>query len=226
MFLPATCNLSKLKHTIESARSIPESHPIIIVLFHGYDFVEVDRVKGSFTYQDFLSLLSWIRTQNDVSFLNIDQATKVIDDLSYLRLIKYKSFIKAFSLLPSFLQPSKYRVYLSQNISDELKIKFWVITLIFYFLLFVLIFCTSICAIKFLIQKTNLHTSFLKYTFIALVILLSIGFYIISFRGPMGHKRAIIIVILFGMCISIWVLLRTKPKNICQLKEIHKRLSR
>jgi len=45
-FVPATCDLFELRQTVESARRVPDRQPVIVVLFHEYDFLEIDKKTG------------------------------------------------------------------------------------------------------------------------------------------------------------------------------------
>jgi predicted deacetylase len=65
-FVPATCDVIRLRQAVDHARSAPDKAPAIIVLFHPYDFTEVDRHQGLFTFEGFLGVLDWLVKQQDV----------------------------------------------------------------------------------------------------------------------------------------------------------------
>lgn len=86
-FLPATCGLSRLRDAVSAVRASSDTQPLIVVLFHQYDFKEVDKKRGKITYQEFSYLLTWLKSQKDIRLLSIKQATKAIDDLSALKIV-------------------------------------------------------------------------------------------------------------------------------------------
>ncbi|MFA5393859.1 MAG: DUF2334 domain-containing protein [Candidatus Ratteibacteria bacterium] len=74
-FRPERCGPNKLRDKIKSARCTWGTHPVIIVLFHAFEFLEVDKKRGNITYQDFDKLLSWIASQKDIRVQTIGQLT-------------------------------------------------------------------------------------------------------------------------------------------------------
>jgi peptidoglycan/xylan/chitin deacetylase (PgdA/CDA1 family) len=107
-FLPATCGLGSLKDAIESSRISSQSNPLIVVLFHDYDFIEIDEKYGTINYEEFIELLSWSISQEDVHVLSVNQAVKTIADLSSERFIADKWIVRISRFLPLFLQKEEY----------------------------------------------------------------------------------------------------------------------
>lgn len=89
-FLPASCGLSELREAVGAARTSLDNQPVIVVLFHAYDFREIDRKRGKTTFREFCDLLDWLKAQRDIRLLSISQATHVIRDLSGNRLLLAK----------------------------------------------------------------------------------------------------------------------------------------
>lgn len=90
-FLPYSCNLFGLRDAVKKSRTSPEPQPVIVVLFHEYDFKEINETRGRITYQEFYGLLNWVTSQEDVRLLSISQATRTIDDLSAKRFLMHAS---------------------------------------------------------------------------------------------------------------------------------------
>lgn len=82
-FLPYSCNLSEVREAVKASRTSSDPQPVIVVLFHEYDFKEINKKRGRITYSEFFALLNWLKSQNDVRLLSINQATQVIDDLRF-----------------------------------------------------------------------------------------------------------------------------------------------
>ncbi|HSW64474.1 MAG TPA: glycosyltransferase [Dissulfurispiraceae bacterium] len=66
-FLPCTCSIPNIKEAVASCRDVADSTPVIVVLFHEYDFLEVNQEKGCITFDQFLDLLDWLSRQSDVA---------------------------------------------------------------------------------------------------------------------------------------------------------------
>lgn len=64
--LPATCRLTELWEAVAQARRLADPSPTVVALFHPYDFVEADRVRGKMSLSDFASTLDWILSQEDL----------------------------------------------------------------------------------------------------------------------------------------------------------------
>ena len=102
--LPNTCFLLQLRDAVKAARTSSSSQPLIVVLFHEYDFKEIDEKRGSIHYQEFSDLMNWLKFQKDVQLLSISQATTLINDLGAKRFLLNKRHRFLNSLLPSLLQ--------------------------------------------------------------------------------------------------------------------------
>ncbi|MGB7217915.1 MAG: DUF2334 domain-containing protein [Vicinamibacterales bacterium] len=102
-FIPATTDLGGLRIAVESARTLSDPQPLIVVLFHPTDFLEVDANQGSVTYQEFVDSLEWLTGQPDVDVMSMSQAGKVVNDLSARR---FREFTDRFllRLVPPMLQ--------------------------------------------------------------------------------------------------------------------------
>jgi hypothetical protein len=99
-FLPSTTDLVHLRDAVQAARQTSDPQPIVVVLFHAYDFQEVDGERGVLTYPAFVDLLRWLNAQEDIHFLSVGQAAEVIDDLSPLRYQANKQNYELSRLLP------------------------------------------------------------------------------------------------------------------------------
>jgi peptidoglycan/xylan/chitin deacetylase (PgdA/CDA1 family) len=84
-FLPATCELTGLEKAVRKARHHGSGNLIIVVLFHGYDFKEVDRHRGSTTFERFYALLDWVAARDDVAVRSIGDLLHDGTDLSLER---------------------------------------------------------------------------------------------------------------------------------------------
>ena len=135
-FLPATCNLSQLRDAVRVARSSSEARPIIVVLFHSYDFREVNEKRGNTTYQEFPDLITWLKSQGDVRFLAISQAAKVINDLNADRFLLNVSVHSMLNLLPSFLREGHGSQYVTDATASATLLELRLCVGFFYLAIF------------------------------------------------------------------------------------------
>ncbi|MFX0195031.1 MAG: hypothetical protein ACFFCW_02820, partial [Candidatus Hodarchaeota archaeon] len=118
----------QLRDAVKAARTSSDIQPVIVVLFHEYDFKEINEKLGSITYQEFSDLLNWLKSQGDVRLLSISQATKVINDLSVNRFLFNKrnhSLSRLSRLLPSSLQEEEsITLYRESHVLPKILLKF------------------------------------------------------------------------------------------------------
>jgi peptidoglycan/xylan/chitin deacetylase (PgdA/CDA1 family) len=55
--VPATCGLATLRDSVAAARHARRSSPVVVVLFHRFDFVEIDRKRGVVSWEKFKALI-------------------------------------------------------------------------------------------------------------------------------------------------------------------------
>lgn len=104
-YLPHTTDLGQLQDAVEIARKSSDMQPVIVVLLHPYDFLEVSEERGSITFPVFSYLVNWVTSQSDVRILSIDQATKTISGLDANR---FQLNIQNCSRIVQYL-PSTFR---------------------------------------------------------------------------------------------------------------------
>jgi len=74
-FLPATCSIAQVRDCVDTARADLDRQPVVVMLFHEYDFKEVDERRGRTTFQEFSALVAWIDNQPDVRLRSIRQVS-------------------------------------------------------------------------------------------------------------------------------------------------------
>lgn len=85
--LPATCHLSRLRLAITEARPFIRLSPIFVVLMHHYDFSETGNCKATTNLYDFEKLLEWIKLQEDVQMLTLNDIAAIITPEQCLRVL-------------------------------------------------------------------------------------------------------------------------------------------
>ena len=89
-YVPATCTLECVKSAICWSRFTRDPSPLIVGLFHPYDFSKTARPKPM-TTDKLRHLLQWIKRQKDVAVLTIAGLNARGDDLSGQRLHRYRA---------------------------------------------------------------------------------------------------------------------------------------
>ena len=132
-FVPGTCTLRQLRRAVGAARRLPDAQPVIVAWFHDYDFLEADEQAGVVTYGQFVDLLEWTVSREDVRLLSCAQAARDVEDLGADRFLSAKSCTEPSLVVPSFLDPARDApVYLSSRGVSRLKAKRLSRTLGFY----------------------------------------------------------------------------------------------
>jgi hypothetical protein len=216
-FLPATCGLLDVRSAIESARLIVDNQPIIIVLMHHRDFWDANRMLDPNRLDGFIELLNWIRSQNDIRVVALDQAAKVVKDASTGRFLKFTDrFI--LRLVPPFINERlqfPVGVYYS-TMEASRKTELYAVVLIYYFM-----FILCITAITFLggilvLPRSGFTIVLSKY---GLPIMLVLGSFTIVIRHVIKYRGAHLIAVLIAMNIGIWCARRRIKRQVYQLSE-------
>jgi hypothetical protein len=203
-FLPFTCSLINVKDAIKSSRSLSDIQPVIVVLFHPYDFLEINKQNGIITFQEFERLIGWLTSQNDIHVMSMTQACREDLDLTVYRYIDNtkRFFVKAPAFVPLFLRGNS-GVYLSSIDVSSFKEKLhWLSTALFF--LSLILISTAITALVFLFMrlKSLILSSFLKVVLLVLLVLF-FGFNSYNIENY-GYLDAYATAILLGAMLGSW----------------------
>jgi peptidoglycan/xylan/chitin deacetylase (PgdA/CDA1 family) len=80
-YVPFTCYPRDLRDVLSAARASRDPRPVVVVLFHSYDFVEANPYRGIISVPELGGLLTWLQGQPDVRVLSVDQAVNALSDL-------------------------------------------------------------------------------------------------------------------------------------------------
>ena len=207
-FLPCTSTLSDLRDAVKEARVSLDRQPLIVVLFHEYDFREASKQRGIFSFSEFYDLLSWLKSQKDVQILSVSQASKEIRDLSAKRLQLTNQNFSLEVFLPSFLKESEFLYQESPQVEKtiaKIALLYSIITvfgIVFSYIIGCLIFPKSvnimkittfgntiITAVIILYAIRDLHLHFKETVGIAIFISISIGSWICFHKERQRSKQ-------------------------------------
>jgi peptidoglycan/xylan/chitin deacetylase (PgdA/CDA1 family) len=202
-FLPMTCSLAQIREAIAAARTAPDQAPIVVGLFHEYDFFEVDALRGVMTFDQFLEILRWLSQQPDVRITSMGD----ISDADGHRYVLNQRLISTPRYLPYRLRGSTYpQVLLSAEGVQIARHRQRPVTrlLAFYSCLALVVGGTSFLAISMLlIRRTLLRLRFLLFSGPALVAgTLAWAFHDGHFGGRM--RMTIVITGAVGYCLGAW----------------------
>ena len=125
-FLPCTCSLSELPEVLRYAQRHGQYPQIVCVLFHEYDFLEINYAVGKETkqirFQDFVEIIQSVASQKHITVRTIDQLIRENLDLSVERYINNKYYLRLAHLKPAFWPPH-YGVYVPTDTAYDFRIR-------------------------------------------------------------------------------------------------------
>ena len=60
-FVPSTTDLHHIEDAVYIARNSSDAQPVIVILFHSYDFKEASKDRGKITFQELSDQLEWLK---------------------------------------------------------------------------------------------------------------------------------------------------------------------
>ena len=209
-FLSTTASLPRLKRAIQFGRTVTNGQPIIVVLFHHFDFREWDPARGRVTYQQFEELLDWLVAQKDVTVRTIEETAHVVGDLSVDRFLANRDMRYSFrqNLMPPFLRnfirwvfPRVVFVYLSSGDAGQMKFLIRLTLLDFYVGLLAGSVALGFLAANPLLRKYRRGQVLLLYAISVLLILLAAH----PTRNPqLFYSGCMALVSVAGFAIGVW----------------------
>jgi len=172
-FLPATCSIKQLQNLISTSRNIFPQNAVIVVLFHSYDFIEIDKQRGVLNFTEFLDILYWLSLQKDVHVKSVGQTIKDSEEFDAIRYEIYTRFVRLNSLLPPGLN-FKEGIYFSSE-----ALKGLIIRILFYVFVFYVSITAIFCVLYIILygkikSRINVKGSIILYAWLVTVILISI----------------------------------------------------
>ncbi len=212
-FLPATADLSGLRSTLEDAVRSSFSSCVVVVLFHPYDFMKIDKDRGMMSYQQFQDLLEWVSGQKDVVVVPLDEIATA-DDFNAALFAKNRSYYQSKRLLFPFVA-SHFKLingaYLSSSALSQLRSRTWLI-LLACGLLLLLAGISAAMVFERYILAGHAKAAFFVYGLSWLALLL-LGLYSLK-DSALSHKGlAGLLIIIGGILGQSYGLYRTARQN-------------
>jgi len=215
-YVPATCSLRDVRSAVEVARKVADSGIIICVLFHSYDFREVNEKKGSFEMPRFAELLDWIASQSDVRVRSIAQTITSRDDIGPERFINNVRYSDSpfFRLAPPLLLPAYgtvNKVYLSSHAARPARIRVMAYIIALYMAAFVASIVVGFVVYRFFLRNAKSMPAALVYGVPACVIIILAY----SLRdGKVAYRCATLCTVIVGGYAGAWVSSRRCKKEV------------
>jgi peptidoglycan/xylan/chitin deacetylase (PgdA/CDA1 family) len=134
-FLPRTCDLKDLKCAGAAARDSISDDPLVVVLFHHYDFVESDPQAGVLSLPDLDKTLEWVSAQPDLRLLTLVEASRLLPDLGARRFYWNRNAL-LWQVTPPWVNLTIHwpprGVYLSLPAARRAKVFLWCVVLLLY----------------------------------------------------------------------------------------------
>ena len=134
-FIPRTCDLKEVKSAVMGARDSLSDDPLVVVLFHHYDFVESDPQAGVLTLPDLDKTLEWVSQQPDLRVLTLRDASRLLPDLG-ARQFYWNRNALLWQVTPPWVNLTIHwpprGVYLSLPAARRAKVFLWCVVLLLY----------------------------------------------------------------------------------------------
>jgi len=199
-YFPVTCGISQLENSINIARKMKYSHPIITVLFHSYDFIEDNNIKGVISINSLTSLLDVISSQSDISVLSINGAFNAVQDFSVQRYINNSNYRSVLFYLPKSLHIFPVGIYLTTEYANICKMVSLLILILFYIVIFAFSVSVSFLFVVNVIRRFRRISSVIKFTSSIMFVLLS---YYSILKLSVNYKGAISCIVIIGIYFGI-----------------------
>lgn len=112
--VPATCALATLRNAVKAARLSADPAPVVVALFHSYDFLECDPKQGQLDLRQFRELMQWLAAQPDVSLATVGQLAEARPDLDFANFRRFRPCGRLLECLPPPLR-RRYLFYPSPS---------------------------------------------------------------------------------------------------------------
>jgi len=226
--LPATCTLAQLRRVVHQARNVIAYHPIICVMFHQYDFIDIENTVEAeknihkISLKEFDALLSWITLQNDIRVKSISQLLRENIDLSMERFFNNKYYLGLVHVKPSWWPPH-YGFYLPaamaynigpQNIFTNvtvLGLKNLLYVGSFYLLLLITGFIAAYLSSLMVFALSGKLDKICR--FLSLIIGCALIFYLI-FAESVEYKKIRLLVGALGISLGVWWACGKRKKSL------------
>lgn len=192
-FLPKTCGILQVRNAVERARQFSFAQPVVVVLFHSYDFIENSVENGRIKYRDFDEILSWVSAQKDVSVMTVDQAINEIPGFD-AKQFKMQGIVNFLPASLNKLWPREFWFY--PRIPFGLYIKYLAAVSLFYALIVLFVGVVGFLLTQVL-QRVILV---LRYAGIISLIYILVYLFHQSYISP---KLAIVAAAIFGWFLGI-----------------------
>lgn len=104
-YVPMTLKgLANIRTAVNALGQSPDEQPIMVVMFHLYDFKERRKLTGEVTLANFEETLDWLQARKDVELLTISQLAERDVELGSTRLARARVDQLSGRLLPDLLR--------------------------------------------------------------------------------------------------------------------------
>ncbi|MCI0409765.1 MAG: DUF2334 domain-containing protein [Acidobacteria bacterium] len=134
-FLPRTCDLQDVQGAVRAARESLADHPLVVVLFHHYDFEENDPQAGRLSLPDLNRTLGWVAAQTDLRLMTLRDASRLLPDLG-ARQFYWNRNALLWQITPPWVNLTIHwpprGVYQSLPAARRAKLFLWCVVLLLY----------------------------------------------------------------------------------------------
>jgi peptidoglycan/xylan/chitin deacetylase (PgdA/CDA1 family) len=197
-FIPCTTTPDKLIQSVKNASASYDENPLVVVMIHEYDFVEIDARHGIVSFNDFKKSLEWLKQQRNVITTTLAGFNDENSDLSPNRMELNSRILSLRNKMLSFARPKLKGYYYSEPdlIYARFRLLIYVITILI---------AIGIAA-YFLSGFLKKFINRIRYLILVVLagLLTAIGLFV-KFNPAAGYKILLLLIILTGVSVGLLV---------------------
>ena len=214
-FLPATVPPTGLRAAIALARRGPGTDPLIVVLFHEYDFVEINAARGTLAFREFDELLEWVTSQPDVIVRSVGDAAESHGSASVSRFLSNRALHYYHNVYaPPFLRRESLgvgKVHLSSTVAHRAKNEWGMLLLLFYVGVFVLSAAITMAVCGYAFRLFGRAPAICR---LAIPVLLVVASVYALHDLKIYYKGIMSMAALLGGSLGVWLAPATRKKHL------------
>jgi predicted deacetylase len=208
-FAPSTSAIHKARRAIQLARwNRSNIEQLIIVLFHDYDFKEVNPEEGRVTLKEVEDLVSWAAFQSDIRIESIGHLVEKETDLSASQYLTYQEFHKIVPVI-SLETFFPIGVYSKTDVNNTLKVRSLINVMLIYLTVFMTPCVVAYLLIFHLFKKLEISLNVIRrgcFIFLLLPLVTFVAYTMIHFE--FNYRFAAMLCAVLGGGLGIMLALR------------------
>lgn len=155
--IPATTSFPVLEEAVSTARHSGDYSPLLVILMHPEDFIEINEDTAKLTVADLNKKLDWLQAQKDVKIISVSKAAEILPDLGPGRLNANNQARTESAIVPGFLRPNLDNVYFSTSEIQKLELNKNLATSLYFLIIALFSFIVSYIMVRMIVNPEILN---------------------------------------------------------------------